>query len=78
MTTRRKGFWRGFTWKRFLRMSLLVFVITTLFVLIENYFTKKQPVNEILSLSETGKIALRSIIIGLVLAIWHEPGLDDR
>jgi F0F1-type ATP synthase assembly protein I len=78
MTTQRKGFWRGFTWKRFLRMSLLVFVITTLFVLMENYFTKKQPVSEILSLSETGKIVLRSVIMGLVLAIWHEPGLDDR
>lgn len=78
MAAQQKGFWRGFTWKRFLRMSLFVFIITILFVIIEKYFNKKQQISEILSLSETGKLIVRSVITGLVLAIWHEPGLDDR
>ena len=78
MAAQLKGFWRGFTWKRFLRMSLFVFIITILFVVIENYFNKQWQISEILSLSETGKLIARSVITGLVLAIWHEPGLDDR
>lgn len=78
MTTQRKGFWRGFTWKRFWKTSLLFFVGLICFFTVYNYFSATERVSDLFTVKEMSKRILMSLAYGFIIAVWHEPGIDDQ
>jgi hypothetical protein len=78
MTTDKKGFFRGFTWKRFVRVSLLIFVVTYLFSIVGNYIDKTETIASLFTLKQLLKKSLSALILGFLITLWHEPGVDDK
>lgn len=78
MTTQRKGFWRGFTWKRFLKFTLLFFIYNIVFKLVGDYFDGDKVEKTYFTLGSVGLYFIKAVILGLVCAIWFEPGIDDK
>lgn len=77
MTTQRKGFWRGFTWKRFGWNTLFLFVLAIAFVFLDNYTDRGiKPVY--ITLPDIGKAALISCIFGLIASLWQSAVNNKR
>jgi hypothetical protein len=78
MTTQRKGFWRGFTWKRFLKFSLLFLICNIVIELAGEYFDGGKVEKRYFTMKSVGLHVIKASLLGLVCAIWFEPGIDDK
>ena len=77
MDKEKTGFWRGFTWKRFVRNIILIFLFSMAFYTIYNYFDKTETLATTFTLKFIVKRAIFSIIWGFLWALWFELGMDS-
>lgn len=77
MAAQRKGFWRGFTWKRFGWNTFFLFLLGIGFAFLDNY-TDRGLKTAYISFTDICKTALIAGFFGLIAAIWHEPPIDDK
>jgi hypothetical protein len=77
MNNSKKRFWRGFTWKRFARNTIFVFVISLVIHTIFNYFDTTATVISLFTWKAMLKKLALSVSWGFITAIWHEPDVDD-
>jgi hypothetical protein len=78
MNSSNKGFWRNFTWKQFFLFSSVWFATTLLVALVFDYFDPAALVADNLTAKNIVKRIVGSLIIGFILAVWFEPGLDNK
>ncbi len=71
-----KQFWRGFTWKRFMKNAFLFFVLSLVVSVIFNYFDKDDTVSAAFTKKELLKRFVLSVCWGFVMTLWHEPDPD--
>lgn len=74
MNYKKTTFWRGFTWVRFIIMSICWFIIyCTSDFLVDFFDTSSQfqfTINYLL------KNCASSILMGFLFSLWFEPGID--
>ena len=63
----KKGFWRNFTFKKFLLITLYLFVITLIVGALWNYITKT-PVSNVFTTPELLQRGFTAIIVGFILS----------
>jgi len=73
MTKERKGFWRNFTWKRFVKFSIILLLYNFIFKITWDYFDPAISAFEGLTFNEILKTTGKSILIGLLVTIWLDP-----
>lgn len=78
MKSSNKGFWRNFTWKQFFLFSCSWFGTTLLVALLFDYFDPAALAADNLTIKNILKRIIGSLIMGFILAIWFEPGLDGK
>jgi hypothetical protein len=74
MEKHKKGFWRGFTWKRMLKSFIFIFLLTLFVDIIIDIRHPGAPF-------QPGGLLRRfitTVILSFVFALWHEPGIDDK
>ncbi len=70
------GFWRGFTWKRFARFAIIIFIFNFTFWTIWDYFDPEAIVKDNFTFKSFAVKAVKSILLGFICAVWFEPGID--
>jgi hypothetical protein len=78
MNSSKNGFWRNFTWKRFFLFSSTWFTTTLLVVLLFDYFDPSTLAADNLTIKNILKRIISSLIMGFILTVWFEPGLDGK
>jgi hypothetical protein len=78
MNKQNTGFWRGFTWKRFIIKSLISFTVLIVIEIFGNLIDHPHDFFNSLTVRFFIKMILQSILLGFLLSIWFEPGLDYR
>lgn len=74
MSAEKTKFWRGFTWKRFVIMTLFWFV---LYVSIDFFMSLFDTTSSFdFTYSYFLKNTITSIIMGFLFSLWFEPGID--
>jgi hypothetical protein len=77
MEKRKTGFWRGFTWRRYLKnicWVMLFYIVCILFdAIVDGSTEQSKKFSFIGILVKLGA----SAFIAFFLTLWHEPGIDD-
>jgi uncharacterized membrane protein (DUF106 family) len=78
MNKHKTGFWRGFTWKRFIVNSLIFIIFFSVTQIVENLIESPHQAFSSITLRFVIKVLLRSLVFGFFISLWYEPGLDNR
>ena len=70
MNTPKKGFWRGFTWKKFLLLSLYWFTATLAVAVVFDYFDQKAIWAHNFTFVSIIKRLIGSLVSGFFFALW--------
>ena len=70
MDKNKKGFWRNFTWKKFLLIAVYMFAITLIIGCLWNYLSN-EPVSALFTSSELLHRAFTAIIAGFVIYLLN-------
>jgi hypothetical protein len=77
MEKQKTGFWRGFTWKRFAKMTAFYFSLSLLFSVIWRYFETAEKVSDEFTIKALLARLVTALLLGFLFAVWFEPGVDD-
>jgi di/tricarboxylate transporter len=73
MEEKKTGFWKNFTWKRFMLVVVVFFVVTLAVNLALNYFDKSGSKQNLFSREEITRRICLSLIVGLILTLLVKP-----
>ena len=74
MSNQKNGFWRRFTWQRMIKFFCWLFILTLIVEILfdlsnwKHYFTLNQLLSRF----------IKSVLLGFVFSIWHEPGGNNH
>lgn len=69
----RKGFWRNFTWKRFVKFTVIFLLYNFIFKITWDYFDRNISAVDTFTFLEILKLTGKSILLGLIVSIWLDP-----
>ncbi len=73
MDTTKKDFWRGFTWKKFLLLSIYWFAATLVVAAAFGYFDPKATMSHNFAFISLMKRLAGSLIAGFFFTVWTDP-----
>ena len=68
----KKGFWRNFTIKKWIVISIIAFLVFTSFDIIDARFIEKQELNSLITTKWILKRILTPFLFGFWMAVWME------
>lgn len=77
MTDQKSGFWRGFTWKRFAKYSISIFLVYFIVSLVVDLFDPEAFLRDNFTLKSLGRNMIRATTFGFICAVWFEPANND-